>query len=33
MKIVDFDDDCLEEFYRLISKNVVRIRKEKKYHN
>ncbi|WP_152059065.1 helix-turn-helix domain-containing protein [Aliarcobacter butzleri] len=30
MKIVDFDDGCLEEFYKLISKNVVRIRKEKK---
>jgi len=30
MKIVDFDDGCLENFYELVSKNVIRIRKEKK---
>jgi len=30
MKIVDFDDDKLENFYKLVSKNVTRIRKEKK---
>ncbi|OHD97590.1 MAG: transcriptional regulator [Sulfurimonas sp. RIFCSPHIGHO2_12_FULL_36_9] len=30
MKIIDFEDGCLEDFYGLISKNVIRIRKEKK---
>ncbi|MDD2697481.1 MAG: helix-turn-helix transcriptional regulator [Arcobacteraceae bacterium] len=30
MKIVDFDDGCLDNFYAKISKNVIRIRKEKK---
>lgn len=30
MKSIDFEDGCLEEFYKRISKNVVRIRKEKK---
>lgn len=30
MKIVDFENGCLEDFYELISKNVIRIRKEKK---
>jgi len=31
MKIVDFDDDDkLEVFYKLVSKNVIRIRKERK---
>lgn len=29
MKIVDFDNGCLENFYELVSKNVIRIRKEK----
>jgi len=31
MKIVDFDEDVtlLKEFYRLVSNNVIRIRKEK----
>ncbi len=30
MKTVDFEDGCLESFYELVSKNVARIRKEKK---
>ena len=31
MKIVDFDDNAtLDEFYKLISFNIIRIRKEKK---
>ena len=30
MKIVDFDNKSLEDFYKLVSKNVVKIRKEKK---
>ena len=30
MKIIDFEDGCLENFYKLVSKNVIRIRKEKK---
>ena len=30
MKIIDFDDGRLEYFYELVSKNVIRIRKEKK---
>jgi len=30
MKIIDFENEKLEDFYKLISKNVVRIRKEKK---
>jgi transcriptional regulator with XRE-family HTH domain len=30
MKIVDFYDGCLDDFYEKISKNVIRIRKEKK---
>lgn len=30
MKTVDFENGCLENFYETISKNVVRIRKEKK---
>jgi transcriptional regulator with XRE-family HTH domain len=30
IKIVDFDDGNLENFYEKISKNVIRIRKEKK---
>jgi transcriptional regulator with XRE-family HTH domain len=29
MKIIDFDDGYLEKFYELVSKNVIRIRKEK----
>lgn len=30
MKIVDFEDGSLEKFYERVSKNVIRIRKEKK---
>lgn len=30
MKIIDFENGQLEDFYKLISKNVIRIRKEKK---
>ena len=30
MKIVDFENGCLEHFYENVSKNVIRIRKEKK---
>lgn len=30
MNTVDFDNGCLENFYKIVSKNVVRIRKEKK---
>lgn len=30
MKIIDFDDGYLEDFYELVSQNVIRIRKEKK---
>jgi len=30
MKIIDFDDKNLEKFYKNISKNIVRLRKEKK---
>ena len=30
MKTIDFENGKLDEFYKLISKNVVRIRKEKK---
>jgi len=30
MKIIDFENGSLEEFYELVSKNVIRIRKEKK---
>ena len=30
MKIVDFENGCLEEFYKRVSKNVIRIRKQKK---
>jgi len=30
MKIVDFDNGCLDDFYKLVSKNVIKIRKEKK---
>lgn len=29
MKTIDFEDNGLENFYSLVSKNVVRIRKEK----
>jgi len=29
MKTVDFEDNDLEKFYNLVSKNVARIRKEK----
>jgi len=29
MKIVDFENGCLEEFYKRVSKNVIRIRKQK----
>ncbi|PHQ89745.1 MAG: transcriptional regulator [Sulfurimonas sp.] len=30
MKIIDFENGKLEDFYKLISKNILRIRKEKK---
>lgn len=30
MKIIDFDDDSLEKFYKLISSNIIKIRKDKK---
>ena len=30
MKIVDFENGCLEEFYKRVSKNVIRIKKQKK---
>ncbi len=30
MKLVDFESGALDDFYKLVSKNVVRIRKEKK---
>lgn len=30
MKTVDFEDGSLEDFYKLVSKNVIRIRKERK---
>lgn len=30
IKTVDFENGCLEDFYKLVSDNVVRIRKEKK---
>ena len=30
MKIVDFENGCLEEFYKRVSKNVIRIRKQRK---
>lgn len=30
IKTVDFEDGCLDDFYKLVSANVVRIRKEKK---
>jgi transcriptional regulator with XRE-family HTH domain len=30
MKTVDFEDGLIENFYKLVSKNVVRIRNEKK---
>jgi len=30
LKIIDFDDDSLENFYKLISSNIIRIRKDKK---
>ena len=30
MKLVDFENGALDDFYKLVSKNVVRIRKEKK---
>lgn len=30
IQIVDFENGCLEDFYKKISKNVIRIRKEKK---
>lgn len=29
MKVVDFESGALDNFYKLVSKNVVRIRKEK----
>jgi len=29
MKVIDFENENLENFYKLISKNVIRIRKEK----
>ena len=29
MHTIDFENDNLEDFYKLVSKNVVRIRKEK----
>jgi len=30
MKILDFEDGCLDTFYGIVSKNVIRIRKKKK---
>lgn len=30
MKNIDFENGCLEEFYKRVSLNVIRIRKEKK---
>ena len=30
LKIIDFDDDSLEKFYKLISSNMIKIRKDKK---
>lgn len=30
MKQVDFESGALDDFYKLVSKNVIRIRKEKK---
>ena len=30
MKLVDFESGAIDDFYKLVSKNVVRIRKEKK---
>ncbi|MCV6607925.1 MAG: helix-turn-helix domain-containing protein [Campylobacterales bacterium] len=30
MKIIDFENGCLENFYAIVSKNVIRLRKEKK---
>jgi len=30
LKIIDFDDDSLEKFYKLISSNIIKIRKDKK---
>jgi len=30
IKIVDFENDMINDFYKLVSANVVRIRKEKK---
>ena len=30
MNIIDFDEDSLKDFYKIVSTNVIRIRKEKK---
>ena len=30
MDIIDFDEDSLKDFYKIVSINVIRIRKEKK---
>ena len=30
IKTVTFDNECLDDFYKLVSANVLRIRKEKK---
>ena len=30
METVDFENGCLDDFYKLVSKNVIRIRNEKK---